>query len=201
MAKMRIHLRRFYDHLFDYMHQNCYELLISERYDKSDQDHIKMMKNFNTKKVNKDELYEYLGKRSSTNTQIPDEEIANILSNKDAMILAADNASCDQINCFMARVQCNDQNQDKMSEHKESKVYLANYYRGIEKINATDELLKMKFDKVNYAIRLGPNCKVNLSINIDVKLGLTNRSSGIVRKIVKSKDPKDPDIILVEIAD
>lgn len=59
----------------------------------------------------------------------------------------------------------------------------------------------MKFDKVNHAIRLGPNCKVNLSINIDVKLGLTNRSSGIVRKIVKSEDPNDPDIILVEFYD
>lgn len=56
----------------------------------------------------------------------------------------------------------------------------------------------MKFDKVNHAIRLGPNCKVNLTLNIDVKLGLTNKSSGIVRKIVESKDKKDPDIILVE---
>ena len=56
----------------------------------------------------------------------------------------------------------------------------------------------MKFDKVNHAILLGPNCKVNLTLNIDVKLGLTNKSSGIVRKIVESKDKKDPDIILVE---
>ena len=29
-------------------------------------------------------------------------------------------------------------------------------------------------------------------------LGLTNKSSGVVRKIVESKDKKDPDIILVE---
>ena len=36
------------------MHQNCFELLISERYDKNDPDHIKIMKNFNTKKVDKD---------------------------------------------------------------------------------------------------------------------------------------------------
>ena len=37
--------------------------------------------------------------------KISDEEIANIFSDKDAMILAADNATCDQINCFMAKVQ------------------------------------------------------------------------------------------------
>ena len=37
--------------------------------------------------------------------KISDEEIANIFSDKDAMILAANNATCDQINCFMARVQ------------------------------------------------------------------------------------------------
>jgi len=58
--------------------------------------------------------------------------------------------------------------------------------------------MKMKFDKVNHAIRLGPNCKVNLTINMEVKLGLTNKSSGIVRKIVTSKNDKDPDILLVE---
>ena len=54
----------------------------------------------------------------------------------------------------------------------------------------------MKFDKVNHAIRLGPNCKVNLTLNIDVKLGLTNKSSGVVRKIVESKDKKDPEVNL-----
>jgi hypothetical protein len=32
---------------------------------------------------------------------------------------------------------------------------------------------------------------------MDVKLGLTNKTTGIVRKIVKSIDPKDPPIILV----
>ena len=37
--------------------------------------------------------------------KILDEEIANIFSDKRAMILAADNATCDQINCYMARVQ------------------------------------------------------------------------------------------------
>jgi hypothetical protein len=58
--------------------------------------------------------------------------------------------------------------------------------------------MKMKFDKVNHAIRLGPNCKVNLTLNMEVKLGLTNKSSGIVRKIVTSKNDKDPDILLVE---
>lgn len=63
------------------------------------------MKNFNTKKVKKDDLYRYLGDRSSTNMKISDNEIANIFSNKEAMILAADNATCDQINCFMAKVQ------------------------------------------------------------------------------------------------
>ena len=46
---------------------------------------------------------------------ITDDEIAAIFSDKKAMILAADNATCDQINCFMARVQAGDQ------EHK-SKV-------------------------------------------------------------------------------
>ena len=54
-----------------------------------------------------------------------------------------------------------------------------------------------KFDKVSHAIQIGPNCKVNLTINMDVKLGLTNKTTGIVRKIVKSIDPKDPPIILV----
>ena len=58
--------------------------------------------------------------------------------------------------------------------------------------------MKIKFDKVNHAIRLGPNCKVNLTLNIDVKLGLTNKSTGIVRKIVESKNKNDTDIILVE---
>ena len=72
---------------------------ISERYDKNDLEHIEMMKNLNTKKVNKDDLYRYLGKRSSLNKTITDEEIANIFSDKDSMILAADNATCDQINC------------------------------------------------------------------------------------------------------
>ena len=81
------------------MHKNCFELLISERYDKNDLEHIEMMKNLNTKKVNKDDLYKYLGKRSSLNKTITDEEIANIFSDKDSMILAADNATCDQINC------------------------------------------------------------------------------------------------------
>lgn len=81
------------------MHKNCFELLISERYDKNDLEHIEMMKNLNTKKVNKDDLYRYLGKRSSLNKTITDEEIANIFSDKDSMILAADNATCDQINC------------------------------------------------------------------------------------------------------
>ena len=56
----------------------------------------------------------------------------------------------------------------------------------------------MKFDKVNHAIRLGPNCKVNLTLNMEVKLGLMNKSSGIIRKIVTSKNDKDPDILLVE---
>ena len=81
------------------MHKNCFELLISERYDKNDLEHIELMKNLNTKKVNKDDLYKYLGKRSSLNKTITDEEIANIFSDKDSMILAADNATCDQINC------------------------------------------------------------------------------------------------------
>ena len=31
--------------------------------------------------------------------KISDQEIANIFSDKSAMILAADNATCDQINC------------------------------------------------------------------------------------------------------
>lgn len=56
----------------------------------------------------------------------------------------------------------------------------------------------MKFDKVNHAIKLGPNVKVNLTINIDVKLGLTNKSTGIVKKIIKSDIEYDCDIILVQ---
>jgi hypothetical protein len=38
-----------------------------------------------------------------------------------------------------------------------------------------------------------------LTHNIDVRLGLTNKSCGIVRKIVKSDVQGDPDIILVDI--
>ena len=75
-----------------------------------------MMKNFNTKKVYKDDLYRYLGKRSSTNIDVTDDEIASIFSDKDSMILAADNATCEQINSFMARCQ-----------HGESKIYNAKY--------------------------------------------------------------------------
>ena len=40
--------------------------------------------------------------------------------------------------------------------------------------------------------------KVNITINIDVKLGLTNKSTGIIRKIVKSKNKSDCDIMLVQ---
>ena len=39
-----------------------------------------------------------------------------------------------------------------------------------------------------------------LTHNIDVKLGLTNKSCGTVRQIVKSDVEGDPDIILVDIA-
>lgn len=53
---MKLRLKRFYEFLFPYMHETCFELLVSERQDKSDPEHIKMMKNFNTKKVNKDQL-------------------------------------------------------------------------------------------------------------------------------------------------
>ena len=38
-----------------------------------------------------------------------------------------------------------------------------------------------------------------LTHNIDVRLGLTNKSMGKVRKIVKSEIEGDPDIILVDI--
>ena len=38
------------------MHKNCFELITSERYDKSDQNHIEMMKNLNTKKIKKEDL-------------------------------------------------------------------------------------------------------------------------------------------------
>lgn len=117
---------------------------------------------------------------------ITDDEIADIFSDKEAMILAADNATCDQINSFMATVQTGN-----------SEIFRANYYEGSSKITATEDILKYKFDKVNHAIRLGPNCKVNLTINIDVELGLTNKTTGTVRKIVKSKDTKDAHIILV----
>ena len=63
------------------------------------------MKNLNTKCIDKDELYKYLGKRAATNNDITDESIADIFSDPDAMILAADNKTCDQINSFMAKVQ------------------------------------------------------------------------------------------------
>ena len=46
---------------------------------------------------------------------------------------------------------------------------------------------------------MGPNCKIMLTHNIDVRLGLTNKSCGTVRKIVKSEVKGDPDIILVDI--
>ena len=101
------------------MHETCFELLLSERYVKDDVEHIKMMKNFNTKTIKIDDLCRQLGERDSSNMNITDDEIAAIFSDKKAMILAADNATCDQINCFMARVQAGDQ------EHK-SKVQSAN---------------------------------------------------------------------------
>ena len=40
--------------------------------------------------------------------------------------------------------------------------------------------------------------KVNLTVNIDVKLGLTNKSSGVIKKIIKSPNKSDCDIILVQ---
>ena len=55
------------------------------------------------------------------------------------------------------------------------------------------------YKKTQHKTRLGPNCKVVLTHNIDVKLGLTNKTMGIVRKILKSPVNGDPDLILVEI--
>ena len=60
------------------------------------------------------------------NHNITDEEIASIFSNKDAMILAADNATCDQINCFMARVQSSGKDNGQMNDNDDSKIYYAN---------------------------------------------------------------------------
>lgn len=42
------------------------------------------------------------------------------------MILAADNATCDQINCFMAEVQLNKTNNNQMNDNDKSKIYYAN---------------------------------------------------------------------------
>ena len=56
VKKLKEVVLRFYKLLYDYMHKNCFELLTSERYDKSDQNHIEMMKNLNTKKVIKEDL-------------------------------------------------------------------------------------------------------------------------------------------------
>jgi hypothetical protein len=88
------------------MHKYCFELYKSERYDLNDPDHIKLMKRFNTKSVTKDELFRYLGIRATSNDKnINDEEIAALYSDPKTMILAADNATCDVINCFMTKVQ------------------------------------------------------------------------------------------------
>ena len=55
-AKLKNSIERYYRVLYPYMHNTCFELLLSERYVKDDPNHIKMMKNFNTKNINKDEL-------------------------------------------------------------------------------------------------------------------------------------------------
>ena len=55
-AKLKNSIERYYRVLYPYMHNTCFELLLSERYVKDDPNHIKMMKNFNTKNINKNEL-------------------------------------------------------------------------------------------------------------------------------------------------
>ena len=99
------HVRRFYDITYAQMHTHCYELLESERFDKSDQKHIDLMTQLNYKLTNKTDLCVYLGERAATNMKIKDTEIAEHFSDPQSMILAADNATCDHINSFMASFQ------------------------------------------------------------------------------------------------
>lgn len=91
------------------MHENCFELIKSERFDKDDPEHISIMKNLNTKTISEDKLIKHLSKRSAANQNITDAQIAEIMSDKDAMILCADNKRCDIINTFMAKNQTTEQ--------------------------------------------------------------------------------------------
>ena len=87
------------------MHNTCFELIESERYNKNNPRHIEIMARLNTKDISFDELSAYLAKRCSTNYHISDEEIAQIFSNRNNMILAAENEQCDIINNYMADIQ------------------------------------------------------------------------------------------------
>ena len=80
------------------MHNTCFELIESERYNKDNPKHINIMSRLNTKDISFDELSIYLADRCSTNYHITDEEIAKIFSHKNNMILAAENQQCDVIN-------------------------------------------------------------------------------------------------------
>ena len=50
-AKMRDSIKRYYDILFKYMHNTCFELIESERYNKNNPYHIDIMARLNTKDI------------------------------------------------------------------------------------------------------------------------------------------------------
>ena len=56
------------------------------------------MNKLNTKDTNFNDVADYLAKRTSDNLNIKDEEIAEIYSDENAMLLAAENEQCEIIN-------------------------------------------------------------------------------------------------------
>ena len=88
------------------MHSNCYELIESERFDKTNENHVIMMDKLNIKSLNEYELYRYLYQRHTDH--YTDDEIAAKLSDKDCMILAAEHKTCDMFNNLMAVNQLGD---------------------------------------------------------------------------------------------
>jgi hypothetical protein len=80
----------------------------------------------------------------------------------------------------------------------ETNTYEAKYFCGGREIPSTNQICHKMFSKVQNNTRLGPNCKVMLTVNIDVRIGLTNKAVGIIRKVLKSNIKGDPDIMLVE---
>jgi hypothetical protein len=76
--------------------------------------------------------------------------------------------------------------------------YEASYFSGGKEIPNTSQICHKMFSKVQSNTRLGPNCKVMLTVNIDVRIGLTNKAVGIIRKVLKSNIKGDKPIMLVE---